>query len=67
MNDNVMTRRAWMATVARTFGTGAALSALLPLASHASTTSAPVTITVYKDPSHDCCTKWDEHLRCAGL
>jgi hypothetical protein len=67
MNDNVMTRRAWMATVARTFGTGAALSALLPLASHASTTSAPVTITVYKDPSCGCCTKWVEHLRSAGL
>jgi hypothetical protein len=67
MNDDVMTRRAWMATVARTLGTGAALSALLPLASHASTVSAPVTITVYKDPSCGCCTKWIEHLRGAGL
>ena len=38
MNDPVMTRRAWMTAVARTFGTGAALSALLPLASHASPT-----------------------------
>ncbi|HEX5971830.1 MAG TPA: DUF411 domain-containing protein [Gemmatimonadaceae bacterium] len=67
MNDPVMTRRAWMATVARTFGTGAALSALLPLASHASPTSAPVPITVYKDPSCGCCAKWIEHLRSAGL
>lgn len=67
MNDPVMTRRAWMATVARTFGTGAALSALLPLASHASLIDAPPTITVYKDPSCGCCTKWVEYLRGAGL
>jgi hypothetical protein len=67
MNDPVMMRRAFMATVARTLGSGAVLSALLPLASHASTIGAPTTITVYKDPSCGCCTKWVEHLRSAGL
>lgn len=67
MNDHAMTRRAWLATFARTLGTGAALSALLPMASHADVTSAPTKITVYKDPSCGCCTKWVEHLRSAGL
>lgn len=67
MNDHVMTRRALMATLARTFGAGAALSALLPLVSRADAMSAPATITVYKDPSCGCCTKWVEHLRSAGL
>jgi hypothetical protein len=27
----------------------------------------PAPITVYKDPSCGCCTKWVEHLRAAGL
>jgi hypothetical protein len=67
MNNDVMTRRAWMATLARTFGTGAAIGVLLPLATRASAMSASPTITVYKDPSCGCCTKWVDHLRSAGL
>lgn len=67
MSDNMMTRRTWVATLAKAIGTGAAMSALLPLASHATETIAPPRITVYKDPSCGCCTKWVEHLRAAGL
>ena len=67
MSNNVMTRRAWMATVARTIGTGAALSALLPLVNRADAMSAPQKITVYKDPECSCCTKWVAYLRDAGL
>lgn len=67
MSDNTMTRRTWMATLAKAIGTGAAMSALLPLASQATETSVPPRITVYKDPSCGCCAKWVAHLRAAGL
>jgi hypothetical protein len=67
MTDDVMSRRAWMAMLARTFGTGAALSALLPLVNRADAMRGAPKITVYKDPSCGCCTKWVEHLRSAGL
>lgn len=67
MNDHAMTRRDWLATFARTLGAGAAINALLPIASRADVPSAPTRITVYKDPSCGCCTKWVEHLRGAGL
>ena len=67
MNPHTMTRRDWISTFARTIGTGAALSALLPMASRAEALHAPGKITVYKDPSCGCCTKWVEHLRSAGL
>jgi hypothetical protein len=58
-----MTRRDWLASltqqvlVALSVGTVAARRA----------DAAPVAITVYKDPSCGCCTKWVEHLRGAGL
>lgn len=67
MNDHAMTRRAWLTAFARTLGTGAALSALLPMTSRADVPNAPPKFTVYKDPSCGCCTKWVEHLRSAGL
>jgi hypothetical protein len=67
MSDDAMTRREWMAALARTFGAGTALSVLLPLAAHAEGPGAPPKITVYKDPSCGCCTKWVAHLRAAGL
>jgi hypothetical protein len=67
MHDQVMTRRTWLTMFARTFGAGAAVSALLPLMNRAGAMDAPPTITVYKDPSCGCCTKWVDHLRSAGL
>ena len=67
MNDHTMTRRSMLGALARSFGAGAALSALLPLTSRADAMSAPPTITVYKDPSCGCCTKWVAYLRDAGV
>ena len=67
MNDHTMTRRSMLVALARSLGAGAALSALLPFTSRADAMAAPTTITVYKDPSCGCCTKWVAHLRSAGL
>jgi hypothetical protein len=64
MQDVMLTRRAWIATLGRTIATGAALGALVPTPAYA---AARKTVTVYKDPSCGCCTKWVEHLRAAGL
>jgi hypothetical protein len=65
MSDDRMTRRDWLARTAGTFGAGLALAAMLPSTSDAM--GKPVAITVYKDPSCGCCTKWVEHLRASGF
>ena len=65
MNDTVLTRRAWMARVTIATIGGAALTMLRPTTSEAS--GVPVAITVYKDPSCGCCTKWVAHLRANGF
>lgn len=67
MYNDELTRREWITALARALGAGAALGALLPLAGHAEVPGAPPKITVYKDPSCGCCTKWVAHLRAAGL
>jgi hypothetical protein len=64
MHDHTMTRRGWLATMASTFAAGAALTSFLPRMARA---MAPAALTVYKDPSCGCCTKWVEHLRASGL
>jgi hypothetical protein len=64
MHDRMMTRRAWVASIAQSIGAGVALTTLLPARSAAATVA---TLTVYKDPSCGCCTKWVAHLRAAGL
>ncbi|CAN5148721.1 DUF411 domain-containing protein [soil metagenome] len=65
MNDNtMMTRRSWLAAVAGTIAGGVALGAL---ASPASAESVATPLTVYKDPSCGCCTKWVAHLNANGL
>jgi hypothetical protein len=64
MQDVMLTRRAWIATLGRTVAAGAALGALVPTPAYA---AAGKTVTVYKDPSCGCCTKWVDHLRAAGL
>src|SRR3954470_19015567 len=65
MDDNLMTRRAWIARTATTALSGAALLALRPAVSAAA--SKPTAITVYKDPSCGCCTKWVSHLQANGF
>ena len=64
MNETKITRRAMLASLTKVAASGLALGALLPARARADVTAA---ITVYKDPSCGCCTKWVEHLRAAGL
>jgi hypothetical protein len=65
MNDSPLTRRAWIARMTTTALSGAALAALLPRPGAAA--AKPTSITVYKDPSCGCCTKWVDHLRANGF
>ena len=64
-DDTVMTRREWVTRATSMIGGGLTLAALLPSASDAM--AKPVSVTVYKDPSCGCCTKWVEHLRSSGF
>jgi hypothetical protein len=65
MSFSPLTRRAWIARMATTALGSAALSTLLPRIAAAG--SKPTSITVYKDPSCGCCTKWVDHLRANGF
>ena len=68
MHDDMMTRRAWVGMLAKAFGAGALLTATRPLSSDAMAMAPALPrITVYKDPSCGCCTKWVAHLRASGL
>lgn len=64
MQDAMWTRRAWIAALGRTVVATATLGAMMPTLAHA---AGRPTLTVYKDPSCGCCTKWVAHLRGAGL
>ena len=63
--DTMITRRGWLAAGLKTALAGAVLSALVP--GLAAAESKPVSITVYKDPSCGCCTKWVTHLASNGF
>ena len=65
MSDSPLTRRAWIARMAATALSGAAMTTLLPRISAAA--PKPTPITVYKDPSCGCCKNWVEHLRANGF
>ena len=62
MNES-MSRRAMLASVMKATVAGCGIAAVLPPVARADAPS----ITVYKDPSCGCCTKWVEHLRAAGF
>lgn len=64
-DDTTITRRAWCAAMLRTIAGGAAVNVLLSSRAHAA--SAPISVTVYKDPSCGCCKKWVEHLAANGF
>ena len=59
------TRRSWLASVVNAFVGGWVIQALHPLDALAFT--APIPVTVYKDPSCGCCTKWVAHLASSGF
>jgi hypothetical protein len=63
MNES-MSRRAMLASLVKASAIGCGLAAVLPAIAGAGEARG---ITVYKDPSCGCCTKWVEHLRAAGL
>lgn len=65
MDDTMLTRRAWIARTATAVIGGGAIATLLPAVTTAAT--APTAITVYKDPSCGCCTKWVAHLEANGF
>ena len=65
MDDTRMTRRAWIERTAATALGSAVLLALRPATSAGA--PKPPAITVYKDPSCGCCTKWVSHLQTNGF
>ena len=64
MTESTITRRALLAALAKGMVAGGALGMVMPSVARA---DAAVPITVYKDPSCGCCTKWVDHLRASGL
>jgi hypothetical protein len=61
----VMNRREWVTRAAGMLCGGAVLAGLLP--GRATAAPKPTSITVYKDPSCGCCTKWVTHLQANGF
>ena len=64
-NEMTISRRAWCVSMLRTLAAGAVGGALLPPRAYAA--GAPVSLTVYKDPSCGCCRKWVDHLAATGF
>jgi hypothetical protein len=64
-DDRTMTRRTWLASTLGTIAGAAAVSALMPSLVRAD--GVPAVLTVYKDPSCGCCTKWVTHLKANGF
>jgi hypothetical protein len=62
--DQDITRRQWLAAIARTVAGGGALTAILALRADA---AKPTRLVVYKDPDCGCCKAWVAHLRANGL
>ena len=59
------TRRSWLASVVSSFVGGWLIQARHPMDALAFT--APIPVTVYKDPSCGCCRKWVTHLASNGF
>jgi len=57
----MLTRRQWLGAALGGAAAALATGAVPALA------AAPIAITVYKDPSCGCCTKWVEHMRAHGF
>lgn len=66
MTEHTMiTRRTWLTSMLGTIASGIVLNAIRPAIANAE--RAPIAVTVYKDPSCGCCTKWIAHLRANGF
>lgn len=65
MDDHTTDRREWLRAALGVLVGGSLLGSLLPAQAFAAA-GAPV-LTVYKDPSCGCCTKWVAHLKANGL
>ena len=63
MNESI-SRRAVIASLVKAGAVGCGLAAVIPAIAGA---GGVASLTVYKDPSCGCCTKWVEHLQVAGL
>ena len=66
IDERVVTRRRWIASMTGALSGAAMLSMLLPSMARASGGGA-VALTVYKDPSCGCCKKWVAHLVANGF
>lgn len=64
MNEPMITRREMLTSLTMATVSALALGVLLPASARA---DGATSITVYKDPSCGCCTKWVEHLQASGL
>lgn len=64
-NETEMTRRSWFASITGPLLGGLLIGTLRPAAAHA--IAAPIPVTVYKDPSCGCCTKWVAHMASNGF
>lgn len=64
IHDHHISRRAWLVALGRTTGAALAVALLVPKQLRAAPAAR---LTVYKDPSCGCCTKWVAHLRANGL
>jgi len=72
MAREVLTRRELLASFAKAAAASLAVGVLLPADARAGVRAGvragdAAKITVYKDPSCGCCTKWVDHLRASGL
>lgn len=61
--DRYVTRRDWLVSLVQSTVAALAVGMITPKRASA----APIKVTVYKDPSCGCCTKWVDHLRAAGI
>ncbi|MDB4886912.1 MAG: hypothetical protein JWN79_2350 [Gemmatimonadetes bacterium] len=65
MTNRELSRRAWLATIARTVAGAAAVAAVQP---HGLAAAAPPRrIVVYKDPDCGCCREWVSYLAKSGF
>ena len=64
MDESLLTRRSWISRTAGMLVGACTLTAVLSVRAAA---EKPSTITVYKDPSCGCCTKWVAHLQANGF